>query len=70
VHVNRDCSTFGGMGLQATVGLGSVDTAEPGAADGAELMRFSHAEPDKVSFVDAVAATYVLGIEMVVRPCC
>jgi hypothetical protein len=56
------------MGLLAMVG--SVGTAESGSGDGAELMSFSHAEPDKVSFVDAVAATYFPGVEMKVRPCC
>ena len=33
-------------------------------ADRAEPMRISHAEADKQSFVDAVAATYFGGIEV------
>jgi len=40
-----------------------------GAVVRAEPMTFSHAEPEKESFVDAVAATYFGGIEMEARLC-
>src|SRR5689334_18526437 len=52
-----------GTGSQVMEGLGSVDTAVSGAANRAEPMRISHAEADKQSFVDAVAATYFPAVE-------
>ena len=44
-------------------GLRSVVMAVSAVADDAEPMRFGHADPEKESFVDAVAATHFRGIE-------
>jgi hypothetical protein len=45
------------------VGLGSVDMGASAGADDAERrMRFGHAQPDKMSFVDAVASTQLPAI--------
>jgi hypothetical protein len=59
-----------GTGSLVMEGLRSVAMAVSGVGNRAEPMRFSHAEPDKESFADAVAATYVRGIEMEARLCC
>jgi hypothetical protein len=48
-----------GTGSLVMEGLRSVAMAVSGVAKRAEPMRFSHADPDKESFVDAVAATHL-----------
>jgi hypothetical protein len=60
-----------GMDLPAIAGLGSVDMGASAGADDAERrMRFGHAQPDKMSFVDAVASTHLRRIRWRVRLCC